>query len=87
LGAASYSLYLVHYPLVAAVARLSVPILPTGIAASLIGGFAYHFLVERHVKAKWNPEVFMVRRWRVQHKEVQQQTRSPKADGVPADEV
>lgn len=63
LGAASYSLYLVHYPVVAAVSRIGVPILPTAVAASLIAGFAYHFLVERHViKAKWNPEIFL--NWR-----------------------
>ena len=65
LGAASYSLYLIHYPVVAAVSRLGVPILPAGIAASLLAGFAYHFFVERRVlKASWNPEVFMIRRWR-----------------------
>ena len=61
LGAASYSLYLVHYPIVAAVARIpAAPILGAGIIAALVAGFAYHFLIERRViVARWNPEVFL----------------------------
>jgi exopolysaccharide production protein ExoZ len=63
LGAASYSLYLVHYPLVAAAAHLGAPVLLIGILVSVAAGLAYHFGVERHViKAKWNPEVFPFRK-------------------------
>jgi len=62
LGAASYSLYLVHDPIVSVVARV-VPgawIIVSSLAASLLGGFAYHFLVEkRAVAKKANPEVFI----------------------------
>jgi exopolysaccharide production protein ExoZ len=47
LGAASYSLYLVHTPLISAVARFSPVILVTGIAVSFAGGIAYHLWVER----------------------------------------
>lgn len=62
LGAASYSLYLVHCPIISAVARLvpGVWITASAIAASMIGGFAYHFAVEkRTVARKANPEVFL----------------------------
>ena len=62
LGAASYSLYLVHLPIVSAVARLSSnswAILAGAVVASLLGGFAYHFAVEQRVIRKQaNPEVF-----------------------------
>lgn len=62
LGGASYSLYLVHNPIVSVVARLvhgSWTILFASVAASLVGGFGYHALVERHVVTKkTNPEVF-----------------------------
>jgi peptidoglycan/LPS O-acetylase OafA/YrhL len=64
LGAASYSLYLVHYPLVSAASRIHFPVLISGVFVSVIGGFCYHFAVERQViKARWNPEVFDIRRW------------------------
>jgi exopolysaccharide production protein ExoZ len=63
LGAVSYSLYLVHEPIVSVVARLlrghTLAILVAAIAASLGGGFAYHYLVERKVLSKrTNPEAF-----------------------------
>lgn len=63
LGAASYSLYLVHEPIVALVGRLGAghpfTILLVGMAASLVGGFAYHWVIEeRVVKRRLNPEVF-----------------------------
>ena len=86
LGAASYSLYLVHYPVVAAVTRLGAPILATGIAVSLIAGFGYHFLVERHViKAKWNPELFIPWRRRGSPSPVQPEPVSRNAEKAPAD--
>jgi exopolysaccharide production protein ExoZ len=47
LGAASYSLYLVHTPLISVVARFSPAILMTGVAVSFAGGIAYHLWVER----------------------------------------
>jgi exopolysaccharide production protein ExoZ len=47
LGAASYSLYLVHTPLISAVARFSPAIMISGIAVSFAGGIAYHLWVER----------------------------------------
>lgn len=59
LGAASYSLYLVHPIVVSIILRLGVAIVPFGVAASLVAGFAYHFLVERRViRRRANPEVF-----------------------------
>lgn len=59
LGAASYSLYLVHYPIIATLARTPVPILVVGVVASIVAGFGYWYFVERRIiKAKWNPEVF-----------------------------
>jgi peptidoglycan/LPS O-acetylase OafA/YrhL len=62
LGAASYSLYLVHLPIISAVARLSSgswTILASAVCASLVGGFAYHFAVEQRViRKRTNPEVF-----------------------------
>jgi peptidoglycan/LPS O-acetylase OafA/YrhL len=62
LGAASYSLYLVHEPLVSVAARLlsgSWPIFAAAMAAALAGGFAYHFVIEqRAIRKRTNPEVF-----------------------------
>jgi exopolysaccharide production protein ExoZ len=63
LGAASYSLYLVHSPIVSVVARLLRGhywgLFGAGVAASLLAGFGYHLLVERRViRKKANPEVF-----------------------------
>jgi len=62
LGAASYSLYLIHLPIASGVARIvhnSSAILGCAVIASLLGGFAFHFLVERRlIRRKANPEVF-----------------------------
>lgn len=62
LGAASYSIYLVHVPIISLAARLahgSWPILFVSTAAGLAGGFAYHYAVERRaVRRRLNPEVF-----------------------------
>jgi len=62
LGAASYSLYLIHLPIVSGVARIlhnGWAILGCAAVASLIGGFAYHFAVEQRViRRRANPEVF-----------------------------
>lgn len=62
LGAASYSLYLMHEPLISLTARMvhgKWLILGCSICIGLIGGFAYHFGLERHViKKRANPEVF-----------------------------
>jgi len=62
LGAISYSLYLIHYPIVAATARVvhNIPgLIATAVALSLAAGTAYHFVVERRVISKRkNPEVF-----------------------------
>jgi len=61
LGAASYSLYLVHDPVISITARV-VPgslLIISAVAASLLAGFAYHFSVEKWAVArKANPEVF-----------------------------
>jgi exopolysaccharide production protein ExoZ len=62
LGAASYSLYLIHVPIISVVARIvhgSWVIFACGLFASLVGGFAYHLAVEqRLIRKKTNPEVF-----------------------------
>lgn len=62
LGAASYSLYLVHQPLISLVARAahnSWTIVVISMVVSVAGGFAYHFIVERRaVRMRFNPEVF-----------------------------
>ena len=62
LGAISYSLYLIHYPIVAATARVvhNIPgLIATAVVLSLAAGTAYHFVVERRVISKRkNPEVF-----------------------------
>jgi peptidoglycan/LPS O-acetylase OafA/YrhL len=62
LGAASYSLYLVHTPIISIVERLldqSWAILAAGIVSSLITAWLYQTLVEARVVArKTNPEVF-----------------------------
>jgi len=62
LGALSYSLYLVHEPIISIVARLaegSLPILLISVLLSIAGGFAYHSAVERRViQRKSKPEVF-----------------------------
>lgn len=47
LGAASYSLYLVHPVLISAVARISPAIFVSGIAFSFAGGIAYHLWIEK----------------------------------------
>lgn len=47
LGAASYSLYLVHTPLISAAARASPAIFVSAIAVSFAGGIAYHLWVEK----------------------------------------
>jgi exopolysaccharide production protein ExoZ len=47
LGAASYALYLVHTPLISAVARFSPAIMATAIAVSFAGGIAYHLWIEK----------------------------------------
>jgi len=61
LGAASYSLYLAHLPVVSVVSRIAsngVSILALSVLASVIVGFAYHYAIEVRVVAKrWNPEV------------------------------
>ncbi len=66
LGAASYSIYLVHAPLVSLMTRcFSDPwiIFAAGTAASVAGGFAYHFLVEgRLIERGANPQALA--RWR-----------------------
>ena len=62
LGAISYSLYLIHYPIVAATARVvhNIPgLILTSVLSSLAAATAYHFAVERRVISKRkNPEVF-----------------------------
>jgi len=62
LGAASYSIYLVHVPLISLAARFvhgGWAILILSAVAGLAGGYAYHFIVEvRAVRPKANPEVF-----------------------------
>jgi exopolysaccharide production protein ExoZ len=63
LGAASYSLYLVHTPIIDEIGRI-VPgwfILPAAVSLSLVAGFGYHFIVEvRAVSRRANPEVVTV---------------------------
>jgi exopolysaccharide production protein ExoZ len=62
LGAASYSIYLIHTPLISASARLMRAgwlVLFLSIALSIAAGLAYHFVVEqRAVRRRANPEVF-----------------------------
>lgn len=62
LGAASYSLYLIHVPIISVAARV-VPgtwtIFACGLIAALLGGFGYHFAVEKRlIRRRTNPEVF-----------------------------
>jgi exopolysaccharide production protein ExoZ len=47
LGAASYSFYLIHVPLISIVARISPAIFVSAVVVSVIGGIAYHFAVEK----------------------------------------
>lgn len=47
LGAASYSLYLVHTPLISIAARISPAIFVTAVAVSFAGGIAYHLWIEK----------------------------------------
>jgi exopolysaccharide production protein ExoZ len=62
LGAASYSLYLVHVPLVSMTARVvggSWALFAASVVVSIIAGFAYHFVIEeRAITKRSNPEVF-----------------------------
>jgi len=62
LGAISYSLYLVHEPVISVTARLlpgSWPIFFGSVVAAILAGFAYHFAIEaRVIKRRANPEVF-----------------------------
>lgn len=54
LGAASYSLYLVHTPLISVMARMSPAIFVSGIAISFAGGIAYHLLIEKKLlRFRW----------------------------------
>jgi exopolysaccharide production protein ExoZ len=63
LGAASYSIYLIHYPVIAAMNRLGLNFAPLTACAGLGAGLAYYFLVERRViRARDNPEVVLADR-------------------------
>lgn len=62
LGSESYSLYLIHDPLISASARVLHQgwlIILSSLILSLAAGFAYHFAVERRaIRKRSNPEVF-----------------------------
>ena len=58
LGAASYSIYLVHYPVIAALGRAGIGSAVLLGLIALAAGLAYHFAVElRVVNLRRNPEV------------------------------
>ena len=68
LGAASYSLYLVHEPLILITARLATGswmVFSACVAVSLTAGLVYHFTVEAWaIRKRSNPEIFEGRQHR-----------------------